>query len=78
MTALPYPFDIELQIRDVKVLTSKEVEVTAGNHAESGICDRFGAIHYANLAEGSALAVKVRSLASNQGVREFQTEMSAS
>ncbi|KAG6549668.1 hypothetical protein Mapa_008647 [Marchantia paleacea] len=75
MTALPYPSDIELQIRDVKVLTLKEVEVTTGNFASRIGEGGFGAVYFGNLADGSAVAVKVRSLTSNQGDREFQTEI---
>lgn len=43
-------------------------------HGEGG----FGAVYHGTLRNGRTVAVKVRSLNTNQGTREFTTEVSLS
>lgn len=58
----------ELSLKEVQTVTEKfKVKIGEGG---------FGAVYYGTLPNGTTVAVKVRSLNSNQGTREFTTEVS--
>ncbi|CAM6100849.1 unnamed protein product [Calypogeia fissa] len=69
------PKDIEMQSSSPVKLSLKEVQTVTEKFKSKIGEGGFGAVYYGTLPNGTAVAVKVRSLNSNQGTREFTAEL---